>query len=154
MVIVFDPSRLWYLSTRLHRAGWHVLARAIKLYNFIIFRAILPPEAELASPVKLGHYAMNIVIHPNTTIGNGVMIWHNVTLSVSDSPGSSSRLTVGDDVTLGTGAVIVTPLRSGIVICDAVTIGANSVVTRSISERGTYAGAPAVLVSPLKGRKQ
>lgn len=89
---------------------------------------------------------MNIVIHPNVTLGRDVILWHNITLSVSDSPGSSSRITIGDRVTIGTGTVVVTPLRGSIEICNDVKIGANSVVSRSITEPGTYAGSPAKLI--------
>lgn len=140
---IFDPARLWLLSTRLYQRGARRRARMIKAYIFLIFRAALPPEAKLADKPSLGHWAMNIVVHPNVSIGREVMIWHGVTLSVSDSPGAPSRLTIGDRVRIGAGAVVITPHHESLTICDDVSIGANAVVSRSITEPGTYVGAPA-----------
>lgn len=148
-----QPNRLWLLSTRYYREGRHRRARLIKAYLFLFFRAVLPPEAVLAGLPALGHFAMNIVVHPNVSLGREVVLWHGVTLSVSDSPGTTSRLTIGDRVEIGAGAVVITPLRDSLFICNDVRIGANSVVTRSINEPGTYAGAPAVLVKRLEGCK-
>jgi serine acetyltransferase len=150
--LLLDPGRLWLLSTRLWQQGKRRRARLVKAYVFVTFRAALPPEAILRGPVGLGHWAMNVVVHPNTTIGRNVMIWHGVTLSVSDTPGTDARLEIGDNVTIGTGAVIVTPLRGGLTICDHVAIGANSVVSRSITEPGTYVGAPATRVDKRTGQ--
>ncbi|QSR16204.1 oligosaccharide flippase family protein [Novosphingobium sp. KA1] len=145
-IMLFDPPRLWLLSTKLYQNGKPRSARIIKAYLFFIFRAVLPPEAVLRGKPELGHWAMNIVVHPNVTIGEDVMIWHGVTLSVSDSPQAPSRLVIGDRVVIGAGTVIVTPFHSGLTICNDVKIGANSVVSRSITEPGTYVGAPAKLV--------
>ncbi|MDQ1194992.1 serine acetyltransferase [Rhizobium sp. SORGH_AS 787] len=147
-MLLTEPARLWLLSTRYHREGKRRKARLIKAYLFLFFRAALPPEAVLAGLPSLGHFAMNIVVHPNVSLGRDVRLWHCVTLSVSDSPGTKSRLTIGDRVEIGTGAVIIAPLRSSMSICNDVRIGANSVVTRSITQPGTYAGAPAVRVIP------
>lgn len=142
-MIFSDPGRLWYLSTVLHSQGHHRIARLIKAYNFAVFRAILPPEAKLSGPVSLGHFGLNVVIHPNVSLGTGVHIWHNVTLAVSDSPGSSSRLCLGNNVVIGTGAVVVTREKQSLSICSDVRIGANSVVTKDLDEPGHYHGAPA-----------
>jgi serine O-acetyltransferase len=144
--LLLDPARLWMLSTQLWQRGKFRRARLIKAYTFVTFRAALPPEAMLVGLPKLGHWGMNIVVHPNVTLGRDVFLWHNVTLSVSDSPGSQARLTIGDRVTIGTGAVVVTPLRGNLVICSDVVIGANAVVSRSILKPGTYVGVPARLV--------
>jgi serine acetyltransferase len=138
-----NPAKMWALSVKLWQQGKRRRARLIKLYCFLIFRAILPPEAILKGPVKLGHFGMNIVVHPDVVLGKDVFIWHNVTLSVSHTPGAGAQLVIGDRVTIGTGAVVVTPLRGSLEICNDVSIGANSVVPRSITEPGTYVGAPA-----------
>jgi serine acetyltransferase len=145
-MLLYDPARLWALSCRLWREGKRRQARLIKFYCFQVFRAVLPPEAELKGTVRLGHYAMNIVVHPDVTMGHDVFLWHNVTLSVSHTPGAGARLIIGDRVLIGTGAVVVTPLRGSLEICNDVVIGANAVVSRSITEPGTYVGMPARLV--------
>ncbi len=50
---------------------------------------------------------------------------------------SWGRIAIGDNVSIGSGATILS-----VSICDGVVIGAGSVVTRSISEKGVYAGNP------------
>ncbi len=48
---------------------------------------------------------------------------------------SWGRIEIGDDVSIGSGATIL-----AVSICDGVVIGAGSVVTKSITEKGVWAG--------------
>ena len=57
---------------------------------------------------------------------------------------SWGHITVGNDVSIGSGATIL-----AVSICDGVVIGAGSVVTKSITEKGVYAGNPAKLLRRL-----
>jgi serine acetyltransferase len=98
-------------------------------------------------PVRLGHFGLNVVVHPNVTIGRGVHLWHNVTISASDSPGSKTRVYIGDRVIIGAGAVIVSRERQSLLVCSDASIGANCVVTRDIPNPGPYGGVPA---APLR----
>src|SRR6059058_2000012 len=111
------PARLWWWSTRLHARGVPVVPRVLKMLNFFVFHAVLPPEAEIAPDVMLEHYALGIVVHPNVRIGRGVQIWHGVTLAAETAVGSPYRLVVEDGVMIGTGAKIIarpnTSLRLG-----------------------------------------
>lgn len=142
-MLVSNPGQLWYLSVKLHRKGRRRTARLIKAYNFAVFHAVLPPEADLQGPVTLGHFGLNIVVHPNVSLGAGVHLWHGVTLAVSDSPGGSSRITLGNNVVIGAGAVVVSREKQSLHICSGVKIGANAVVTHDIDRPGTYVGSPA-----------
>lgn len=144
-MILSDPSRLWYVSTRWHQRGWKRRARAIKAYNFLLFNAVLPPEAQLEAPVSLGHFGLGVVVHPNVTIGKDVMLWHGVTLSVGDSPGSETRLILGDSIVVGAGAQIIGRERQTLRVGDDVRIGANAVVTSNCVAAGVYVGVPARL---------
>lgn len=143
-MILADPSRLWFLSTKWHRNGRRRLARLVKAYNYLVFRAILPPEANLKEPVRLGHFGLNVVIHPNVTFGRRIHLWHGVTISASDSPGAAARVTLGDDITIGAGAAVVSREQESLDICSGVAIGANAVVTRDIHVPGAYGGVPAI----------
>nr|WP_272943806.1 DapH/DapD/GlmU-related protein [Arthrobacter crystallopoietes] len=140
---------LWYKSSLLHRAGRKRTARCLKIINYVIFRAILPPEVELSGPVSLGHFGLNVVVHPNCTIGREVHIWHGVTIAVSDSPGADSRVYIGDNVVIGTNSVVITREKEGLTISNDVRIGAGSVVTRSITAPGSYAGSPAKAINRI-----
>lgn len=142
-MLLASPSALWLLSTKLHRTGRKRAARLIKAYNYFVFRAVLPPEAQLEGPVALGHLGLGVVVHPNISIGHNVRIWHGVTLSVSDAIGSSSRLVIADNVVFGAGSVVVSREGLGLSICADVSVGANAVVTRDIVRPGSYGGVPA-----------
>ena len=146
-----SPSQLWFLSTRLHRRGLRRTARLMKLLNYVLYRAVLPPEAELVEPVRFGHAALGVVVHPYVSIGRRVTIWHRVTLSVSDRPGSGTRLFIGDDVEIGAGAAVVTRLGESMRIVNGVRVGANATLTRSALHPGSYVGVPARLVA--RGRE-
>jgi serine O-acetyltransferase len=152
IVILADPSRLWFLSTQLHARGRRRSARALKAYIFLVFHAVLPPEARLKEPVRLGHFGLGVVVHPNVTIGGDVTIWHRVTLSVSDSVSSNSRLLIGDNVMFGAGSSVVSREHRGLRICSDVAVGANAVVSRDIAESGSYGGIPAVLLKAASSR--
>ena len=76
-------------------------------------------------------FGWNVTIGHDTTIGS-----HNVL-----NPGSniSGNTLIGDDCLFGTGCQVLEHLQIG----SGVTIGAGAVVTRSISDGGTYVGVPA-----------
>lgn len=115
----------------------------LKLVNFFVFRAVLPPEAELAGPVSLGHWGLGVVVHPNVTIGRNVHLWHQVTLATRTWPGAPHRITIGDDVEVGAGAKVVSPEDGSLRIGDGVRIGANAVVVGDVAAGLTVVGIPA-----------
>lgn len=137
---------LWRHSCRLHQGGHPHLARLLKALNYLVFRAILPPEALVGKNVTIGHYALGVVIHPNTTIGDGVRLWHGVTLASYSTPGDPARIVLGNDVVVGTGAVILGARHRGITIGAGSVIGANSVVTHDVPPGVVVAGAPARVI--------
>lgn len=140
---LLNPGEVWFRSTQLYALKARRRARLLKAYNYLFFKAVLPPEARLAEPVRLGHYGLAVVVHPNVSIGRNVTLWHGVTLSVSDSPGAQARITIEDDVEIGTNAVVISRLRSSLLIGRGVRVGANSVVTSSLVSPGSYGGIPA-----------
>jgi serine O-acetyltransferase len=137
------PGHLWWWSTRLHARRVPLLPRMIKLLIFVLFHAVLPPEARIQPDIRLEHYALGIVIHPNTTIGRGVKIWHNVTLAAETTVGSPSRLVVEDDVMIGASAQIIARVNQPLVIGRGASVGAGAVVTGSVAPGATVVGVPA-----------
>ena len=79
-------------------------------------------------------------------IGHGVMFANDMFRDGKPNADRNSwgRITVGNDVSIGSGATIL-----AVFICDGVVIGAGSVVTKSITEKGVYAGNPARLLRRL-----
>jgi serine O-acetyltransferase len=143
----FGPQRIWVLSARLHARGWCRTARALKAINFVAFRAVLPPEAQIGVDVQFGHQALGVVIHPNVTIGDRVHIWQGATLA-SDARLRSidCRIVVGDDVEIGTGAVLLNREGRTLTIGAGARIGANAVVTRDVPVGATVVGNPGRIV--------
>ena len=79
-------------------------------------------------------------------IGHGVMFANDMFREGKPNADRESwgRITIGNNVSIGSGATIL-----AVSICDGVVIGAGSVVTRSIEEKGVYAGNPARLLRLL-----
>ncbi|RDK97177.1 transferase family hexapeptide repeat protein [Enterobacillus tribolii] len=86
------------------------------------------------------------------TVGERCFIGHNVTfandLFKRGGPDADAanwlRIRIGHDVTVGSGAVILTDF-----VCDGAVIGAGSVVVKPVTVRGVYAGNPARLLRTL-----
>ncbi len=89
-------------------------------------------------------------------IGNSVTLAHNVTFHTHDGgvwvfrkefPNINiyGKIIVGNNVFIGGNAIILPNVKIG----DNVIIGAGSVVTKSLSENGVYAGNPARLIRTL-----
>lgn len=79
-------------------------------------------------------------------IGHGVMFANDMFREGKPNPDRESwgRIVIGNDVSIGSGATIL-----AVTICDGAVIGAGSVVTKSISVKGVYAGNPARLLRQL-----
>ncbi|MBC6558547.1 N-acetyltransferase [Citrobacter braakii] len=79
-------------------------------------------------------------------IGHGVMFANDMFRGGKPNADRNSwgRITIGDDVSIGSGATIL-----AVTVCDGAVIGAGSVVTKSITEKGVYAGNPAKLLRRL-----
>ena len=146
------PTRLWWWSTRLHRRGVPLLPRLLKLVSFLLFHAVLPPEAHIERDVRLEHYGLGIVIHPNVTIGRGVKIWHGVTLAAETVVGSPFRLVVEDDVMIGAYAQIIARPNEPLTLGRGAQVGAGAVVTGTVAPGETVVGVPArPLRRPTRG---
>lgn len=86
-----------------------------------------------------------VTIHNNCFIGHGVMFINDKFKSGKPAGGSRENwqpTNIGNNVSIGSNATIL-PVN----ICDDVVIGAGSVVTKSITEPGVYAGCPAKKIS-------
>ncbi|MEI9862519.1 acyltransferase [Enterobacter bugandensis] len=88
----------------------------------------------------------------NVSIGENCFIGHNVTFAndlfrsgaPDPSPDNWITISLGDAVTVGSGATILTRF-----ICSGSVIGAGSVVVKPIEIKGIYAGNPARLLRTL-----
>ena len=136
-------GRIWYWSTKAYKSGHPVFARLLKLANFLMFRNLLPFEADIAPDVQMEHYGLCTVVHPNVTIGRRVKIFHHVTLAAESVIGSKHRIVIGDDVLIGAGAIVIGRGNRGLRIGDGAVIGAGAVVTNDVPDGQVVVGVPA-----------
>ena len=93
--------------------------------NFIDKKSVI-----IKSGVILGRW---VTIGANCFIGPGAILLHGL------PDGSSKPCIIGNGVFIGAGAII----NPDVFVCDNAIIGSGSVVTKSITEAGVYAGNPA-----------
>lgn len=88
-----------------------------------------------------------VTIGNNCFIGHGVMFINDLFLEGGPAGGDQTKwksTQIGNHVSIGSNATIL-PVQ----ICDGVVIGAGSVVTKDITEKGIYAGNPAKKIRSL-----
>ena len=93
-------------------------------------------EASIGKGFYLAHYS-NIKIGP-AVIGENSMMHHNITIGMRSAQGDQGVPTIGNNVWIGTGAVI----SGDITIGNNVTISAGCVISKNIPEGCLVAGNP------------
>lgn len=101
----------------------------------LIFNCSIPYTCDLKERVNIAH-SIGIVIHPNSVIGEGTIIYQNVTIGNAGGP------KIGKNCIIGSGAV----LLGDIIIGNDVKIGANAVVLSDIPDGATVVGVPGKVV--------
>ncbi len=133
-VTAYRVSRWIYLR------GFRRFSRAMDWLNRLIFGGWIPGSASLGRDVKLGYWALGVVIHSDARVGDACTIAQNVTIGTKYTGGPVP--TIGDHVYLGAGCVVL----GGIHVGSHTTIGANSVVTSDIPAHAVAVGIPARVV--------
>lgn len=100
------------------------------------------------------HGAACVVLHPNTTIGARVMIFHGVTVGRADPwlpPDGFGGVVIEDDVVLGAHATVLNRGPTPMVVSRGSIIGAGSVLLQSTASGEVWAGNPARCVGHREG---
>ena len=113
-----------------------------RLSRFRVIRGL----ATTAKSSRTPYICEYVTVGRDCFIGHGVMFANDMFREGKPNTDRESwgRITIGNNVSIGSGATIL-----AVSICDGVVIGAGSVVTRSIEEKGVYAGNPARLLRRL-----
>ena len=100
------------------------------------------PCCKIGDNLKLPHRLNNVIIARNCSIGKNVTLFHNVAIAEEDK----SKITkIGDNVTIGAGAVILNNSNIG----NNSIVGANSVVTKNVADNTIVAGNPAKVIKKM-----
>jgi serine O-acetyltransferase len=135
-----SPERLWLLSIAAHRRGHLRLARMLKRINAALYRNSLPWTVSVGEQLRLRNRSLGTVIHSNVEIGDRVSISHRVTIAVRAGSKAPYRVIVEDDVSIGTGVVVITPHRANLRIGRGAVIGPGAVVSRDVLDRQSAGG--------------
>jgi serine O-acetyltransferase len=141
-----NPEKIWHMAVQCRRKKIPVLPGILKAVNYFVFRCITPPEAEVGTGLRLDHWGLCFVCHPNVEIGNNVRIYHGVTLAAETWIGSEFKIFIEDNVTIGVGASIIARSNTSLRIGKNAYIGAGAVVTKDVPENAVVGGVPAKLI--------
>lgn len=81
-------------------------------------------------------HGMGVVIGETAIIGDDVLIYHGVTLGGTVNAQVKRHPTIGNNVLLGAGAIVLGDVTVG----DGARIGANAVVTKDVPAGTTFVG--------------
>lgn len=111
-------------------------------------RIVVSSSLVLGDNVYIGKNSTIVAMAP-VTIGRGTLVGENVSIHSEDHGPPGKRLEyvtgpiqIGEHTWLGSGVVVL----KGVTIGDRTTIGANSVVTRSVASDSLAVGVPAQII--------
>jgi serine O-acetyltransferase len=109
------------------------VAKLLKAFNFLLYKAVLPYECEIDRDITLMHRGAGTVISPLTKVGKGATIGHGVTVTAgSHDLGSPHRAVIGDGVLVGAHSCISPRWGHSLTIGAGARIGINAVVIEDV----------------------
>ncbi len=118
-----------------------LLYHVLRIFSELGLGIYMTSTSRIGAGLHIGHYGG---IYLSCTIGRRCSIAQNVTVGYKGAGRSTHPPRIGDDVYIGTGAVVVGDIRVG----DGVVIGANTTVVRDVPPRHRVVSA-AVRMTPL-----
>jgi len=120
------------------------LAAIYRLYSLFVLSIDIPVSVQVGRGVRI-HHGFGLVIHPNATIGDHVVLRHSTTIGSTESGPDAPAPKIGAGVDIGAGAIVI----GAIVIGEGSRIGAGAIVTRSVPPRSVVRGVAASSSSDL-----
>lgn len=132
--------RKYRLMHKLYKRNIPVLPGLIMRYIRVVYSCDLPYKCELGNNVILKHNGLGVVIHPKAIVGEGTLIYQNVSIAGRNNRGVPI---IGKNVFIGAGACVL----GGVTIGDNAVIGANAVVITDVAPGDVVVGIPAKVVN-------
>src|SRR4029077_4207172 len=137
----FHAILLHRLGHKLHQAGFTLTARILSQWIRALTGIEIHPGATIGRRCFIDH-GMGVVIGETTEIGDDVLLYQGVTLGGTGKEKGKRHPTIGNNVSIGSGAKIL----GNITIGDNCRVGAGSVVLRSVPANSTIVGVPGHIV--------
>lgn len=119
-----------------------VLPKLITLLIFLIYNSKIPYQAKIGRGSTFGYGGMGVVIHSKSIVGVNCTICQQVTIGGGGNSRFPGVPVIGNNVYIAKGSIVM----GGITIGNNVTIGANAVVTKPVSDNAIVAGVPAKIL--------
>lgn len=129
--------RLW------NRPGGKAPARLLSQAVRALTGIEIHPGATIGRRFFIDH-GSGVVIGETAEIGDDVMLYHQVTLGGTSTKAVKRHPTIGNDVLIGAGAVVLGPVEVG----DGSSVGANAVVVGDVPDGTIAVGIPAKIKRP------
>ncbi len=123
--------------------GFKYLARLISHVSRFLTGIEIHPGADIGRRFFIDH-GMGVVIGETTDIGDDVLMYQGVVLGGTSSVKGKRHPTIGNNVVIGSGAIILGPITVG----EGARVGAGSVVVKSVPAGMTVVGVPARIAGP------
>lgn len=125
------------VAHRLGAAGVPLAPRAIAYLSRAVTGVEIHPAAKIGPEFFIDH-GSGVVIGETAEIGRRVTLYQGVTLGGTGFQPGKRHPTLGDNVTVGSGAKLLGPIAVG----DGAKIGANTVVVEDVPPSSTVVGNP------------
>jgi serine O-acetyltransferase len=136
-----------YISHPLYKLGVPFIPRFISQAMRFFTGIEMHPGAKIGKGFFIDH-GMGVVIGETAEIGENCMMYHNVTLGGTGKHKGKRHPSLGDNVVVGTGSILLGPISVG----DNVKIGANTfIINHDVPSDSTVVGTPGRIVKH-KGR--
>jgi serine O-acetyltransferase len=134
---------LWFhrLAHSLWRHKFRFFARLLSHINRFLTGIEIHPGAKIGRRFFIDHGA-GVVIGETAEIGDDVLLYQGVVLGGTTLRKGKRHPTIGNNVVMGSGAVVLGPVAIG----NGVRVGANSVVVKSVPPGATVVGIPGRIV--------
>ncbi|WP_404815146.1 serine O-acetyltransferase [Ructibacterium gallinarum] len=129
------------IAHRLNQSGHHFLADWVSKRTRKKTGIEIHPAAKIGKGVFIDH-GMGVVIGETAVVGDYCTIYQGVTLGGTGKDKGKRHPTIGQNVTIGSGAKILGPFTVG----DNSKVAANAVVLNEIPPNSTCVGVPAHIV--------
>ena len=137
----FRVARAYRVCHWLYERGHRGLALWLAKRTRVRYGADIHPAARVGRRLTIDH-GVGVVIGGTAIIGDDCLIYQGVTLGMTGKHGGKRHPTVGSNVMLGAGSIVLGDISVG----DGALVGAGSVVVHDVPANTTVVGNPARVV--------